>query len=156
MPHRLVKTIDGRRGGALSIISVVFLAYGWGFLVRPAPAASLVWIPGDNPNGPVGWVLLSLGTLSLILAVFSKTSKYALASGYMVAFVAGAGMGVLFGISWSLGILPDPSASIVFLGFAALILYLSGWDEERPAPLTGGQRAVIEAVLPPPADEEDR
>ena len=145
MPHRVIKSIDGRRGGALTIIAGVFLALGASQMrARSQRSQVLAWLPDWFGNDDLGIALLALAGVALACSLISKWSKWALAVGFACAMLAAAGLAAIYGTAAIFGLIPDVSMAVVFAGFTCLIYSISGWDESRPRPpLTGEQRRIL-------------
>lgn len=152
MPHRVIKSIDGRRGGALTLIALLLLLLG-GSQIRPRAgrSESLSWLPEWFGNNELGFVVAGAGALVLLLALVSKKSRHALAGGYILAFVTLGLLGLLYLGTALAGASQTFAYGLLFLTLAVLVLYISGWDEERPyPPLTEAQKHVL--LNPPDRD----
>lgn len=148
MPHRVIKSIDGRRGGALLMIGLAFVVYGWGHL-RPSEgrALALSWLPEWFSNVHLGTGVIVLAGLTVVCALVSRFSRHLLAVGFLLAFVQAGVLAVVYGIAWwPEGLLPDPAVSVLFLVFGGIIFSISGLDEGGRQPLTPAARAAVQAA----------
>lgn len=146
MPHRIIKSIDGRRGGALALVSTVFLALGWSQL-RDRPdgrSRVLSWLPDWFGNDDLGMILIVAAGLALVCALVSKWSKRALALGYGLMFITASLLAVLYAVASVAGMTAAVSSAAIFAGFAGLIYTISNWDEPHSSPpLTDEQREFL-------------
>ena len=156
MPHRVIKSIDGRRGGALAIIAATFIALGWGMLrARPDGRSRVMsWLPDWFGDDDLGLVIVTLATAALICALMSRWSKWALPVGFGFVMLAAASLAAIHGVAAAFALTHDWSLMVVFLCFTALIFNISGWDESRPhPPMSSAQRQVLTS---PPIEDGDR
>lgn len=146
MPYRIIRSMDGRRGSALALISAMLLVIGWSF-IRPREGRSpvLAWLPDWFTNTTVGWVVLGLAAVALIAGVFSRWwGRWALPIGYGAAMGASSTLAFLYTAGWVLGLSAPYHMVAIFVAFTTLIWMISGWDESRPhPPMSDRQRRIV-------------
>lgn len=143
MPHRVIKTINGRRGAGLTIAGGMFTLLSVSQILRPDPS----WMPGWLSYSALGWAFLACSAFALTVGLFSKRLPTgALAHGYAAAFIPPLGLAALYTLAALLG--ASPTAYIyaaIFVGFASFIYLVSGWEEPPPhQPMTDEQRQIVE------------
>lgn len=143
MPHRLIKSIDGRRGSVLAIMGAILSLVSVSMIVRPDP----YWVPGWLSYQALGWLFFACSSVAFTVGVCSRLlPKRAIAHGFAAAFVPALGLAALFTLAAILGASPTAYLyAAVFAGYAALVYLISGWEEPRPfAPMTDEQRQIAE------------
>lgn len=147
MPHRIIKSIDGRRGGSLAIIAALFVVIGQSIFRVPTQSRqeAMAWLPDWFTTDVLGAIVMVLASVSLVCAVTSRWWKWSLVIGYASAFAAAIMLSSIYLIATLFGISSTAYYNAaIFGGFAALIYVNSGWDEGRQRPpLTDAQRKVL-------------
>lgn len=132
MPHRIIPSIEGRRGGVLTIIAAMFLTLGGYHVSRPSGARSLAlsWLPTWFDHSALGWAMVVLAGVALVCALTSRWwKKLALAIGFRCCMAVSASLTYIYAVAFFSGVEPSASYSaILFLGFTLLILEISVWD----------------------------
>ena len=143
MPHRIIRTINGRRGSVLTIMGAIFTLLSVSQIMRPDPH----WMPGWLSYSALGWAFLTCSAFALIVGVFSrKLPPKAISHGYAAAFVPPVALAAVYTLAAILG--ASTTAYIyaaIFAGYAALVYLISGWEEPPPhKPMTDEQRQIVE------------
>lgn len=142
MPHRVIRTISGRRGSVLTIMGATFALVSVWQIMRENPD----WTPHWLSVSAMGWGLLGCSVFAFASGLFSKRlPKGALSHGYAAAFIPPLAYAVLYTLAAILGATPGAFLfAAVFSGFAAIVYLVSGWEEPPPhAPLTDEQRQIV-------------
>lgn len=148
MPHRVIKSIAGKRGSALAIIGFIFVPISLSQIVaQPAERAiALRWLPDWITFGALGWIFMAVTVASLIFGIFSKwLPPRFLAIGYGLAILPPATLAGIYAVALCLNPWMGGAVSFaIFAGYAALIYLVGGWEEPRPSPpLTDEQRQML-------------
>lgn len=148
MPYRIIKSISGRRGSALTLAGFIFIPIAVSQIIQQptSRAIALRWLPDWITFGALGWVFLALAGAAFLCGLFSKwlPSRF-LGIGYMLAFLPPAFLAIVYFISLCFGLWMSGIVSFaIYAGFASLIYLIGGWEEPRPSPpLTDGQRQML-------------
>lgn len=151
MPHRVIKSIAGRRGSALTLFGFTFTPISLSQVVaRPdSRAAALQWLPDWITLDLLGWVFMVASVGALICGLFSRwLPHWALAIGYGLAVLPPAILAVVYAVA--LCITPWAGGGVsfaIYAGYASIIYLISGWEEPRPSPpMTDEQRQMLGGV----------
>ena len=97
MPYRLIKTIDGRRGGFLFMAGLSYILIGIAHIVTtPSVSSDLAfsWIPYFSITAnTLGWMWVAAGIVMLIGSALRSGVAYVLAS-ILMYYIAGWPNGV--------------------------------------------------------------
>lgn len=147
MPHRIIKTISGRKGSALVLMAFIFIPVSAAQIIRrPESGSAMSWLPEWLSHGLLGWILLACSFTAFVIGLVSKRAKTsALSVGYGLMMLPPAILAFIYTIATVTGISPmSYVAASVFLGYAALVWLISGWDEATPPPpMTEEQRQIV-------------
>lgn len=148
MPHRVIKTIAGRRGSALTLFGFTFTPIALSQVVaRPeSRTAALQWLPEWITIDVLGWVFMAASLGALFCGLFSqKLPQWCLSLGYGLAVLPPAILAVVYGVA--LCITPWMGGAVsfaIFAGYTALVYLIAGWEETRPSPpMTDEQRQML-------------
>lgn len=116
----------------LTIIALMLLVLGfWQMAVRPEGRSSAIaWLPDWFTNSVLGWSMVVLSGAALVCALTSRWwKKLALAIGFRCCMAASGSLTFLYGVAYLSGLAPGAAfAAILFLGFTAIILEVSAWE----------------------------
>lgn len=155
MPHRVIKSIAGRRGSALTLFGFIFTPISLSQVVaRPeSRTVALQWLPEWITIDLLGWLFMAASVTALFTGVFSRRlPAWCLAVGYGLAILPPAILASIYLVAffavsvmrsevWWGGML----SFYLYFGYAALVYLISGWEEPRPSPpLTDEQRQFVE------------
>lgn len=148
MPHRIIKTISGRKGSALVLMSFIFIPISASQVIRRPESRSvaLTWLPEWVSFEILGWVFLACSVTAFIIGLISKRVKTsALAIGYGLMILPPTVLAAIYTVAFILGLSPTAYVSaVIFLGYASLVWLISGWDESQPPPpMTDEQRQIM-------------
>lgn len=148
MPHRIIKTISGRKGSALVLLAFIFIPISVSQIVhRPdSRAVALSWLPEWVSHEFIGWTLLACCVSAFLLGMFSKRIKSAAMSvGYGLMILPPSVLASIYAVSMLLGLSPTAYVSVcIYGGYAALVWLVSGWDESMPPPpMSDRQRQIM-------------
>lgn len=154
MPHRVIKSIAGRRGSALTLFGFIFTPVALTQVIsRPeSRAVALQWLPEWITLDILGWVFMVASVGALVCGIFSRRlPHWCLSLGYGLAFLPPAILAVIYlvaffavsaarGEMWWGGIL----SFHLYVGYTAFVYLISGWEEPRPSPpMTDEQRQFL-------------
>lgn len=148
MPHRVIKSIAGRRGSALTVIGFIFVPIAFSQIgSQPAERArALQWLPDWITIGTLGWIFMAATLVALICGLFSRwLPTWSLSLGYGLAFVPPVTLAAIYAVAFALSPWMGGAVSFsIFAGYAALIYLIAGWEEPRPSPpMTDEQRQML-------------
>ena len=148
MPHRIIKSIAGRRGSALTAIGFIFVPISLSQIVdQPAERArALQWLPDWVTFGFLGWLFMAVTVAALLCGLFSKwLPSWCLSLGYGLSFVSPVTLAAIYAAAFIVSPWMGGAVSFsVYAGFAGLIWLISGWEEPRPSPpMTDEQRQML-------------
>lgn len=136
MPYRLIRSINGRRGGILFLLGLTYFLAGVFYLATPDfPPSDRAFnlLPEYLNANELGWVWLVAGLWMTPIALFGLKSPGWEASGFVAAIIPPSVWGFVFYISSLFG---NPfgfrEGSIYFI-LMVVTLYISGWS--NPAKL---------------------
>lgn len=138
MPHRVIKSIAGRRGSALTLFGFTFTPIALSQVVaRPESRnVALQWLPDWITLDLLGWIFMVASVGALICGLFSKRLPgWCLSLGYGLAVLPPAILAVVYAVALCITPWMGGAVSLaIFAGYAALIYLISGWEEPRPSP----------------------
>lgn len=154
MPHRVIKTIAGRRGSALTLFGFTFTPVALSQVIsRPeSRTVALQWLPEWFTLDILGWVFMVASLGALVCGLYSnRLPPRFLSIGYGLAVLPPSILAAVYftgtcaeslrsGEFWWGGLL----SFCLYAGYAALVYLISGWEEPRPSPpMTDGQRQLL-------------
>lgn len=147
MPHRVIKTINGRKGSALVLMSFIFIPICVSQIVhRPeSRAVALSWLPEWVSHEFIGWTLLTCALTAFVIGLASKRLKTrGLSIGYGMMILPPAVLAGIYSVSMLLGLSPTAYVSVcIYGGYTGLVWLIAGWDEATPPPpMTDEQRQI--------------
>lgn len=148
MPHRVIKTIAGRRGSALTLFGFTFTPIAFSQVVaRPETrTVALQWMPDWITIDLLGWVFMVASVGALVAGMFSgRLPHWCLSLGYGLAVLPPAILTVVYGVAFCITPWMGGAVSFaIFAGYTSLIYLISGWEETRPSPpMTDEQRKML-------------
>ena len=148
MPHRLIKSIAGRRGSALTTLGFIFvpISLSQAISTTDTRATALQWLPEWITFSLIGWVFITLSAAVLLCGLFSRwLPAWCLSLGYGLAILPPAILSLIYAVALCLHPWMGGAVSFaIYTGYAALIYLISGWEEPRQSPpLTDEQRQLL-------------
>lgn len=148
MPHRVIKSIAGRRGAALTLLGFIFVPIALSqILAQPTSRmVALQWLPDWITVGLLGWLFMGCAAAALLSGLFSKwLPDRFLSIGYGLAILPPAALAAIYAVAFFLHPwMGGAVAFSIYTGYAALIYLVGGWEEPRPSPpLTDEQRQML-------------
>lgn len=148
MPHRIIKTISGRKGSALVLLAFIFIPISVSQVGRPPESrgTALSWLPEWVSTDVLGWLFLGCSLTAFAIGLVSKrVPTAALAVGYGLMILPPAILAGIYLVATFLGLSPTSYVSVaIYGGYASLVWLISGWDESRPPPpWTDEQRGIV-------------
>lgn len=130
MPYRLIKSMDGRRGGFLFLAGMVYMLIGIVNVVSiPSAKLDLVfaWLPNHVSAKSLGWIWILAALIMVTGGVFSSKHSKLESAGYVVSLLPPFVWGFVFAGSALFG---NPYAlrdGLVYLFMALAMYYTAGW-----------------------------
>lgn len=128
MPYRLIKTMDGRRGGFLFLASLSYVAIGLANVItKPSHAVDLAfaWI---RISGPVlGWLWIIVGLFMAVTSLISAGHSKLEAFGYVSSLVPPFIWAFIFCGSYLFGNPYGLRGGVVYLFLSIVMFYIAGW-----------------------------
>ena len=128
MPYRLIKTMDGRRGGFLFLASLSYVSIGLANVItRPSPAVDLAfaWI---RISGPVlGWLWIIVGLFMAVTSLISAGHSKLEAFGYVSSLIPPFIWAFIFCGSSLFGNPYGLRGGVVYLFLSIVMFYIAGW-----------------------------
>lgn len=130
MPYRLIKTMDGRRGGFLFLAGMVYMLIGLANVVsKPSARLDLIfaWLPAHASARSLGWIWIIAALVMLCAGIFSVGHSKLEATGYVVSLLPPFMWGFIFSGSALFG---NPYAirdGLVYLFMSLSMYYTAGW-----------------------------
>lgn len=148
MPHRLIKSVDGKRGDFLLAGGAAFAAIGASYVtVRTVGRnAAFSWLPGTIGPDDLGWIWVVGGLFCMVVALVSTRAPKLTAIAYAVLMAPPMLWAIVFIGSWVTGAHPLGWVSAVSYSLMSLWVWIaSDWPNPqgtRGEPDTGSLRAV--------------
>lgn len=131
MPDRIIRQLDGKRGGFLLITGIVWLAFGIGYVLEPGTQSRIkgfAWLPTWLNADELGWIWVIAGLIALTASV----------SGHQRPRWENAGFGALivppvlwvFVFGWATWLGEHPTgwiSALIYAAFATIIWHCSSW-----------------------------
>lgn len=134
MPDRIVRTIDGKRGGFLVITSIITTILGYSHLVYTSATRDLVfsgaeWLTTES----AGVVIIVISAIALPLGLFSKLlPSWCESLAFVLLSAVTASLAAIHLVAWLFQVSPNSWVSMVIYSFFALsITHASNWDNPR-------------------------
>ena len=128
MPYRLIKTMNGRRGGFLFLASLSYVAIGLANVItKPSHAVDLAfaWI---RISGPVlGWLWIIVGLFMAVTSLISAGHSKLEAFGYVSSLVPPFIWAFIFCGSYLFGNPYGLRGGAVYLFLSIVMFYIAGW-----------------------------
>ena len=130
MPYRLIKSMDGRRGGFLFLAGIVYMLIGIVNVVSiPSHRMDLIfaWLPNHVSAKSLGWVWILAALVMLAGGLLSAAHSKLESAGYVVSLLPPFVWGFIFAGSALFG---NPYAlrdGLVYLFMALSMYYTAGW-----------------------------
>ena len=130
MPYRLIKTVDGRRGGFLFLASLSYISIGVANVITiPSPAVDLAfaWVP-YRINGPtLGWLWIIVGLFMAVSGIISAGHSKLEAFGYVSSLIPPFIWAFIFCGSYLFGNPYGLRGGVVYLFLSIAMFYIAGW-----------------------------
>lgn len=137
MPHRIIKTIDGRHGAVLVLAGAMFapVSVSFMFVRNEGRAQVLSWIPWLE-LWHLGLVFTVASAAGLIIGLWSKhLPPKVVGWGYLSVMLPPTTIAAVFLIAAILGISPGGWITFCYAaGWSALLYLCSAWPNETPRP----------------------
>lgn len=135
MPYRLIKRVDGKRGGLLFLIGLWYLVVGAGNIWTPTSRSTdlaFAWLSHGVPYlsltaNTLGWTWVAAGVVCL-WASWSHSDR-GQGFGFAAAATAPALWGLIFAGSYAFGNPHGFRAAPVYLFISMIMLYVSSWAD---------------------------
>lgn len=150
MPHRLIKTVDGKRGDFLLAGGTAYVMIGVSYVTTLTTGRNkgFAWLPLDMGPQQLGWIWVVVGALIAGVALVSKKFPRLVDISYGALMVPPVAWALIFLVSWVLRTHELGWVSTVtYLLVAVWVYIVSGWP--NPSPRGSGQTG--EHRLVPPA-----
>lgn len=140
MPHRVIKSIDGRHGAVLVLAGAMFLPVSISFtFVRSSDRVQVLsWAPFIE-LWHLGLVFTVASVAGLIIGLWSRyLPPKVVGYGYLAVMIPPTSVAAVFLIAAILGISPAGWITVCYAaGWSALLYLCSGWPNEQPEPPLG-------------------
>lgn len=148
MPHRLIKSVDGKRGDFLLAGGAAFAAIGASYVAvrTEGRTAAFSWFPGTVGPDELGWIWVIGGTFCMVVALVSTRAPKLTAVAYAVLMVPPMLWALVFIGAWVTG--AHPLGWVPAISYSVMSLWVwiaSDWPnpkQPRAEPDTGSLRAV--------------
>ena len=131
MPYRLIKTIDGRRGGFLFMAGLSYILIGIAHIVTtPSVSSDLAfsWIPYFSITAnTLGWMWVVAGIVMLIGSAFSAVHSRLESVGYVTSLVPPFVWAFIFCGSYLFGNPYGLRSGVAYVLASILMYYIAGW-----------------------------
>ena len=131
MPYRLIKTMDGRRGGLLFIAGLSYILIGVANIVtKPSISLDLAfsWISHPTITATtLGWMWVVAGVVMLIGGAISAGHSTLESAGYVTSLIPPFVWAFIFCGSYLFGNPYGLRSGFVYLFVAILMYYIAGW-----------------------------
>lgn len=135
MPHRLIPTVNDKRGDFLLAGSAAFTAIGCSYVTvtTNGRSAAFSWLPLEIGPHNLGWLWIVVGLFGILAALLSRGHPRLEKAGYQLMVVPPMLWAVIFLGSWlagahALGWVSAISYSLM----AGWILVVSDWPNPHP------------------------
>jgi len=142
MPDRVVKTINGKRGGFVVLVSIALLVLGYSHFVHMTPAreSAFTVIPLLSST-TIGVIFLIGASVAFVLGLMSKRLPMWCESwAFIILSGTAAAAAAIHLAAWLLSISPSSWVSMTIYGLISfIIVHVSNWDNPRKtsAEITG-------------------
>ena len=130
MPYRLIKTIDGRRGGFLLIAALGYVVIGiTNVTTKTTVSADLAfgWLPAHLSSKTLGWVWIAVGVVMLITSLISAGHSKLESTGYVISLIPPFAWAFVFSTSQLFGNPYGVRGGVVYFLISILMYYAAGW-----------------------------
>ena len=128
MPYRLIKTIDGRRGGILFIAGLSYILIGGANIVtKPSISLDLAFSWIHTTATTLGWMWVVAGVVMLIGGAISAGHSTLESAGYVTSLIPPFVWSFIFCGSYLFGNPYGLRGGVVYLFVAILMYYIAGW-----------------------------
>lgn len=148
MPHRIIKSVDGKRGDFLLAGGAAFAAIGTSYVAvrTEGRAAAFSWLPGTAGPDELGWIWVVVGLFCMVVALASTRAHKLTAIAYALLMAPPMLWAIVFIGAWLTGAHPLGWVSAISYSLMSLWVWIaSDWPNpatSRSDPATGSLRAV--------------
>ncbi|MBZ6375775.1 MAG: hypothetical protein LBE67_12450 [Kocuria palustris] len=148
MPHRIIKSVDGKRGDFLLAGGAAFAAIGTSYVTvrTQGRESAFSWLPGALGPNELGWIWVVGGVFCIAVALVSKRAHRLTAIAYAALMAPPMLWAIVFIGSWLTGAHPLGWVSAISYSLMSLWVWIaSDWPNpkgQRDEPATGSQRTV--------------
>lgn len=148
MPHRLIKTVDGKRGDFLLAGGAAFAAIGTSYVAVRTEGrdAAFSWLPGTLGPDDLGWIWVVGGVFCMVVALVSTRAHKLTAIAYAALMAPPMLWAIVFIGGWLTGAHPLGWVSAISYSLMSLWVWIaSDWPNPqgiRGEPDAGSLRAV--------------
>lgn len=135
MPYRLIRTIDGKRGGILLISGLHYILIGLtNILTSESRSLDLAfqWLPAHLNANELGWLWIVSGVLQVAASLFPRKCQACESAGFVSAIVTASLWSLIFLISTVFGNPYGARGGVAYGLVAVLMYYVTSW----PNPMT--------------------
>lgn len=135
MPHRLIPTVNDKRGSYLLEGSAAFLAIGFAYVTvkNRVRSAAFGWLPFDIGADELGWIWVLVGAFGAVAALLSRDHPTLEKIGYQALFVPPMLWALVYLISVIVvGNFPGLLSAVMFGLVAKWIMTVSDWPNPYP------------------------
>lgn len=130
MPYRLIKTMDGRRGGFLFLSGVSYVVIGIvNVTTKISTAADLAfgWLPAHLSSATLGLVWIIMGLIMAITGLISAGHSKLESAGYVVSLIPPFTWAFVFSTSQLFGNPYGVREGTIYFVISILMYYAAGW-----------------------------
>lgn len=149
MPHRLIKTVDGKRGDFLLGGGAAYIMIGLSYVTTLTAGRDrgFAWIPLNIGPQQLGWIWVVVGLLITAVALVSKLYPRLVDIAYGVLIVPPVAWALIFLTSWILGTHALGWVSTVTYMLIGMWVYIAS-DWPNPSPRGSGHTGEHQQVPP--------
>lgn len=133
MPHRVLKTVDGKRGDFLMVGGAAFTAIGVSYVTveTAARVAAFGWFPWLTP-AKMGYFWLVVGVFCLVVSLVSRRWPRLTDVAFTAMMLIPMLHAVVLAGAWAQGIYPTGgSSAVIYMLLAGWIWVVSSWPNPR-------------------------
>lgn len=130
MPYRLIKTMDGRRGGFLLLAALGYVVIGIvNVTTKTSMTADLAfgWLPAHLSSKSLGWLWIIIGLVMVITSLVSASHSKLESAGYVVSLIPPFTWAFVFSTSQLFGNPYGVRGGAVYFLISILMYYTAGW-----------------------------